>query len=157
MFLLHHCFYYAILKNFLVSPYGVDYKNPSRSQNTHSKMEKICEICGKTFTRARDLKRHVATFHQNVEVQCAKCGKTFTRVDSLKRHVEAVHRNDEVQCKKCFKIFNRKDIMERHQQKCCVCRLCGVDFSNSLELARHHCAEKNGSKAKPHKKRTDSR
>ena len=129
MFLFHHCFYCTILKNFLVSPYGVGYKIPSRNQCAHSKMEKICEICGKIFTRARDLKRHVATVHQNVEVQCEKC----------------------------FKKFNCKDAMKRHQQKCCVCRLFGVDFSNSLELARHHCAEKSGSKAKPHKKRTDSR
>ena len=115
--------------NFLVSPYGVGYKNPNRNQNTHSKMENICEICG----------------------------KTFARVDSLKRHIEAVHQNAEVQCEKCFKKFNRKDIMERHRQKCCICRLCGVGFSNSLELARHHCAEKSGSKTKPHKKRTNSR
>ena len=132
---LHHCFYFTTafiaqsLKNFLVSPYGVGYKNPNRNQCTHSKMEKICEICGKTFTRARN----------------------------LKRHIEAVHQNAEVQCEKCFKKFNRKDIMERHQQKCCVCRLCGVDFSNSLELTRHHCVKKSGSKSKPQKKRTDSR
>ena len=144
MFLFHHCFYYVILKNamfyfttvllrnsqkFLVSPYGVGYKNPNRNQNTHSKMEKICEICGKTFTRVSSLKRHVATVHQKVEVQCEKC----------------------------FKKFNRRDIMERHRQKCCVCRLCGVNFANSLELVRHHCAERSDSKSRPQKKRTDSR
>ena len=128
MFLFRHCFI-TQFSNFLVSPYGGDYKNPSRNQNTHSKMENICEICG----------------------------KTFARVDSLKRHIETVHQKVEVQCEKCFKKFNRKDAMKRHQEKCCVCRLCGVDFSNSLELARHHCTEKRGSKAKPHKKRTDSR
>ena len=126
---LHHCFHCTISKNFLVSPYGVGYKNPSRNQNTHLKMEKRCEIYGKIFTRARDLKRHIATIHQNAEVQCEKC----------------------------FKKFNRKNIMEKHQQKCCVCRLCGVNFSNSLELARHHYAERSGTKSKPQKKRTDFR
>ena len=120
-------------------------------------MEKICEICGKIFMRADNLKRHIQAVHQNGEAQCTKCGKTFARADNLKRHVEAVHRNDEVQCEKCFKNFNRKDIMEGHQKKCCVCRLCGVDFSNSLELVRHHCAERSGSKSRPQKKRTDSR
>ena len=73
------------------------------------------------------------------------------------RHIEAVHQNVEVQCEKCFKKFNRKDAMKRHQQKCCICRLCDVDFSNSLELARHHCTERSGSKSRPQKKRTDSR
>ena len=84
---------------------------------------------------------------------------TFTRVDSLKRHVATVHQNAKVQCEKCFKKFNRKDIMERHQQKCGVCRLCGVNFSNSLELARHHCAERkiSGPASRPQKKRTDFR
>ena len=128
MFLFHHCFI-TQFSNFLVSPYGVGYKNASRNQDIHSKMEIICEICGKTFTRVDNFKRHVATAHQKVEVQCEKC----------------------------FKKFNRKDAMKRHQEKCCICRLCGVDFSNSLELARHHCAERSGSKAKPHKKRTDPR
>ena len=126
---LHHCFYCTILKNFLVSPYGVGYKNPSRNQCTHSKMEKICEICGKTFTRARNLKRHITTVHQNAEVQCEKC----------------------------FKKFNRKDAMERHQQKCSICRLCGANFSNSLEPARHHCAERSSPGQDHRKKRTDSR
>ena len=66
MFLFHHCFYCTILKNFLVSPYGVGYKNPSRNQNTHSIMEKICEICGKTFARVDSLKRHVEVFTEMV-------------------------------------------------------------------------------------------
>ena len=48
-------------------------KTPNRNQCTHSKMEKICEICGKTFTRVSSLKRHVEAVHQNVEVQCEKC------------------------------------------------------------------------------------
>ena len=75
-------------------------------------MEKsVCEICGEIFTRARDVKRHAA----------------------------AVHQNTEVQCEKCFKKFNCKDVMEKHKLKCCVCRLCGVDLPNSIELARHNC------------------
>ena len=91
-----------------------------------------------------------------MEKICEICGKTFTRVSSLKRHAEAVHQNAEMQCEKCFKKFNRKDVMERHQQKCCVCRLCGVNFSNSLELVRHHCAERkrSGLAPRPQKKRT---
>ena len=95
---------------------------------------------------------------ENRENCVRDCGKTVTRARNLKRHIAAVHQNAEVQCEKCFEKFNCKDVMKRHKQKCCVCRLCGVNFSNSLELARHHCTERKekrsgGPTLKPQKKR----
>ena len=71
---------------------------------------------------------------------CEICSKIFTRARNLRRHFAAVHQNAKVQCEKFFKKFNRKDAMDK--QKFCVCRLCGVSFSTSLELARYHCTER---------------
>ena len=46
-----------------------------------------CDICEKTFTRERDMRRHKKTIHEKATgVCCNKCKKSFTRVDNLKAH-----------------------------------------------------------------------
>ena len=37
-----------------------------------------CEQCGKTYTRANDLKKHVANEHEGVVHACSLCNKTYT-------------------------------------------------------------------------------
>ena len=73
---------------------------------------------------------------------CETCAKTFTRARNHKRQVTAVYQNADVQHEKCFTKFSPKDLMEKHKLNCCACRLCGVNFPNSLELARHYCSER---------------
>jgi hypothetical protein len=56
---------------------------PSSQQGMASdKPERVtCEICGKTFSRAHDRKRHHESQHssQNVSHKCLHCGKSFSR------------------------------------------------------------------------------
>ncbi|KAJ3969731.1 hypothetical protein EV361DRAFT_963883 [Lentinula raphanica] len=49
-----------------------------------------CEICGKTFSRSHDRKRHHETQHIASPVlhRCRYCRKEFSRADSLKRHLD---------------------------------------------------------------------
>ncbi|KAJ3992604.1 hypothetical protein F5050DRAFT_1811317 [Lentinula boryana] len=49
-----------------------------------------CEICGKTFSRSHDRKRHHETQHIPSPVlhRCRYCRKEFSRADSLKRHLD---------------------------------------------------------------------
>ncbi|KAI9137211.1 hypothetical protein BKA69DRAFT_1032805, partial [Paraphysoderma sedebokerense] len=47
----------------------------------------VCSYCGKSFSRAHDLKRHVTSLHSKVKpYNCCICGKEFARVDALNRH-----------------------------------------------------------------------
>ncbi|KAI9248311.1 KOX 5 protein, partial [Phascolomyces articulosus] len=46
-----------------------------------------CTKCSKTFSRARDLQRHIRSVHTGHKMnKCEICGCSFTRMDSLLRH-----------------------------------------------------------------------
>jgi hypothetical protein len=63
----------------------------SSSHATASPTERYpCEICGKTFSRSHDRKRHHETQHIASPVlhRCRFCRKEFSRADSLKRHLD---------------------------------------------------------------------
>jgi len=49
-----------------------------------------CERCDRTFTRSHDRRRHYETVHATTPVlhRCRYCGKDFSRADSLKRHID---------------------------------------------------------------------
>jgi hypothetical protein len=58
--------------------------SPSSSySSTHA-----CDVCGATFTRPQNLKRHYESQHTTMEHKCPYCQKSYTRVDSLKRHLD---------------------------------------------------------------------
>ncbi|KAI0318891.1 hypothetical protein OF83DRAFT_1042046, partial [Amylostereum chailletii] len=46
----------------------------------------VCDLCGTTFTRPHDRKRHFESHHTNTQHTCQWCGKAYARYDSLKRH-----------------------------------------------------------------------
>ncbi|KAJ1563541.1 hypothetical protein HK405_001688 [Cladochytrium tenue] len=49
-----------------------------------------CGVCGGTFRRSHDLRRHEASLHTpggERAFPCGRCPKSFSRLDALKRHV----------------------------------------------------------------------
>ncbi|KAI9353068.1 hypothetical protein DFJ73DRAFT_624586 [Zopfochytrium polystomum] len=47
-----------------------------------------CRVCGGTFRRSHDLKRHESSLHASFRAfPCGRCPKSFSRLDALKRHV----------------------------------------------------------------------
>ncbi|KAJ7864975.1 hypothetical protein B0H14DRAFT_2734921 [Mycena olivaceomarginata] len=57
-----------------------------------------CDVCGKTFGRPSDTKRHIRTVHLKGSDQwtCPGCAKeeSFSRKDALLRHIHLVHAED---------------------------------------------------------------
>ncbi|KAJ4483944.1 hypothetical protein J3R30DRAFT_3698981 [Lentinula aciculospora] len=65
-------------------------RSPHASTTSPSNERYPCEICGKTFSRSHDRKRHHETQHIASPVlhRCRYCRKEFSRADSLKRHLD---------------------------------------------------------------------
>ncbi|KAF8521273.1 hypothetical protein BU17DRAFT_31974, partial [Hysterangium stoloniferum] len=47
-----------------------------------------CDICGASFSRAYDCKRHRDIHTRQGGHECPYCHKTLSRADALKRHME---------------------------------------------------------------------
>lgn len=52
----------------------------------------VCEICGRSFGRKYDLKKHVEAVHLQLRpYECKTCGKRFGHKGTFNNHVRAVH------------------------------------------------------------------
>ena len=51
-----------------------------------------CDSCGKTFSIAGDLKKHINAIHNHQkDHKCNACGKSFPFPRDLKKHINSVH------------------------------------------------------------------
>ncbi|XP_056278890.1 zinc finger protein OZF-like [Pseudoliparis swirei] len=109
-----------------------------------------CSVCGKTFSRAGNLKLHSTVHTGEKLLSCSVCGKTFSRARYLKRH-STVHTGEKLlSCSVCGKTFSRACHLKRHStvhtgEKLFSCSVCGKTFSRACHLKRHstvHTGEK---------------
>ena len=80
--------------------------------------DKFCQACNKTFTRARDLKRHIMAVHQKRRPhKCSLCPKKFATKSGLNRHVSGVHAKEMAhECHICHRKFNQRCSLTRHMK-----------------------------------------
>ena len=51
-----------------------------------------CESCGKSFTKAGYLKKHIHIVHEgHKDYKCKSCGKCFSQAYNLKSHIFLMH------------------------------------------------------------------
>ena len=62
-----------------------------RHKHTKNPPVCTCEDCGKTFTQASDMRRHMRTIHEKTESYTCHCGEVFTRKEGLHSHYMRVH------------------------------------------------------------------
>ena len=83
-----------------------------------------CEYCGKQFTTAFNLKRHLNIYSDDkepMEQKCEYCGKEFTTISNMKRHLHIHTRNTgQIQCLRCEKNFTTKKRLDTHVQSIVV-------------------------------------
>ena len=123
----------------------------------HDKKRAACTICGTSFGRISDLKRHIETVHEGKrkkrersyapvhqanKTQCPICSGYFGRKTDLKRHMETVHEGKRTQCPQCSASFARKTDLKRHietvhEGKKAQCPICSASFSRQTDLKRH--------------------
>jgi len=76
---------------------------------TYTKKEKKslqCQICGSTFARHENLKRHNKTSHENTVCICSICGSHLKNSTTLKNHMLCKHeREGPFPCQQCGRMF----------------------------------------------------
>ena len=78
-----------------------------------------CECCGKSFSQAEILKKHIHRVHEgHKDFKCISCGKLFSKAGNLKKHTHTVHegRKDH-KCGFCGKSFFLANHLKNHENK----------------------------------------
>jgi DNA-directed RNA polymerase subunit RPC12/RpoP len=73
----------------------------------------FCTTCGKKFPRKAALLCHVLT-HKTREFECKDCGRAFTDAKNLERHLKVHQSSKEFSCSECGLSGSRKDNLIRH-------------------------------------------
>nr|XP_020649448.1 myoneurin isoform X1 [Pogona vitticeps] len=117
----------------------------------YSKSKPVCNTCGKVFSEASSLRRHMR-IHKGVKPYvCQLCGKAFTQCNQLKTHVRTHTGEKPYKCDRCDKSFAQKcqlvfhSRMHHGEEKPYKCDACNLQFATSSNLkihARKHSGEK---------------
>ncbi|XP_051734647.1 putative transcription factor Ovo-like 1 [Ctenopharyngodon idella] len=116
-----------------------------------------CQVCQKTFTTARMLKRHEKCHSETKKYTCEHCDKGFNDTFDLKRHVRTHTGVRPYKCTLCAKAFTQRCSLESHlkkihaitqqyaykerRDKLYVCEECGLTAQTRDSLQNHLQAE----------------
>lgn len=105
----------CIFENPLVKDRGPIIISEETHQNKWPRNHK-CDSCGKTFTEAGVIKRHIRTIHEGQKnYKCDSCGKSFTGSQCLKIHIITIHEGQRnYKCDSCGKDFAQSGDLKKH-------------------------------------------
>ncbi|XP_053710318.1 oocyte zinc finger protein XlCOF19-like isoform X2 [Synchiropus splendidus] len=109
-----------------------------------------CSHCGKCFSKAANLKRHMTIHNGEKSFNCSQCCKSFTRKDTLKKHMKFHTGEKPFSCSLCGQSFKERGTLNIHMrihtgEKPFVCSHCGACFRRRHSFQIHmsvHTGEK---------------
>jgi len=75
-----------------------------------------CEVCGRIFSQAGNLRRHVLT---HTVQQCTVCGKSFSQLANLKAHLRTHVGQRPFSCDGCGRVFADSSTLRKHVLQHC--------------------------------------
>lgn len=107
-----------------------------------------CDICGKIYSRATHLRRHLLTHSEEKPLSCKVCNKGFTRLDHLNVHMHHHSDTKPFTCDICQRGFVRSEHLRKHKEarhgtnktktpKTEFCEVCKKGFTTSKYLHIH--------------------
>lgn len=116
--------------------YLVKHVNIAHPQNSF-----ICDDCGVTFNKKRDLAIHIRNYHKQGGYPCDLCMQHFKTSHTLRRHQNSTHYR---QCKSCGSRFASLSLLQKHLQVehphkegSMKCIYCSKEFHTSLGVRQH--------------------
>nr|VZI38631.1 unnamed protein product [Spirometra erinaceieuropaei] len=123
------------------------WKSGDRTKNSPDLSKRTCGICGRTFTTAFSVRRHVEVIHSGLEKQtfkCEICQAEFKCKQSRHDHVAFVHEGSlNLKCEICQTVFALKHCLKRHiatiheNPSSFECDICHTLLRTKQSLKRH--------------------
>ncbi|KAJ8901379.1 hypothetical protein NDN08_007225 [Rhodosorus marinus] len=106
---------------------------------------KVCELCGMSFRRVHDLKRHGVAIHgKKKDYTCRYCQQTFTQNGHLNEHIRVTHSGRNVfKCDICQSVFGARSKLQRHittvheNRRNFECGICRGKYKEKSYLKQH--------------------
>ncbi|XP_029716286.2 zinc finger protein 37 [Aedes albopictus] len=95
----------------------------------------VCQLCGKSYKKRRDLNKHIEGHDRRI---CSVCGKVFDTMYALKSHMH-VHAGN--RCSFCNRSFKSEEELQAHSKlrgRAYQCELCCYSFNKAEFLSNHH-------------------
>ena len=131
-------------------------QNLPRKKDSTKNHPTRCSVCGKSYNRHQDLKRHLKTHSQSSDYLCELCGKSFRSREGLGYHTSINHAalavqigdgdadNDKLTCSECSKqcstLHQLKVHLKNSHQRAKAnypCSVCGKSFQRRDVFQSH--------------------
>jgi len=109
-----------------------------------------CSLCNKSFSRKRDVKRHMRVHNGEKLYSCSQCSKSFAHSSKLQVHLRVHSGEKPYSCSQCSKSFARSSAFKVHLRihsgkKPYSCSQCSKSLASPYALKVHlriHSGEK---------------